>query len=131
MTIPRRLQEIADLVRSDGVQPEESVRTILSWFGFQRRGRAVSADIRRALRRLSLSTEPNFETVYLDANVRFVSSNGDRKQRDGSGSAGSTHHSPSEASIPSDSSQPKEFVNSTPSDPTYRIGRLESANKKP
>jgi CBS domain-containing protein len=66
-----RLQAIATSLREGRASPEETVRTLLSWFGAERRGYRVVAMIRRALEQADLLTDPDFESVYIDAPVAF------------------------------------------------------------
>ncbi len=48
-----------------------TVRTLLSWFGAQRRGSWVSQQVREGLRQAGLTTEPDFESTYIDSEVQF------------------------------------------------------------
>jgi predicted transcriptional regulator len=68
--IPDQLTEIADQVHQ-GNERSESVRTVLSWFGAARRGKWTVVEVRKALRKLKLVTEPDFEDVWIDAVVAF------------------------------------------------------------
>jgi hypothetical protein len=58
--IPATLKEVAD----QGGRREVvnvTVRTLLSWFGTERRGYWKVREIRKALNKLKLRTEPDFE----------------------------------------------------------------------
>ena len=68
--IPDQLKDIADQVYQ-GAERTESVRTLLSWFNADRRGKWVVGDIRKALRKLKLATQPDFEDVWIDAPIKF------------------------------------------------------------
>lgn len=90
-----------------GVAPQkETVRAFLLWFNAERRGFRVVRRIRSALRRHGVATSPDFEYSWLDGSVSFVtaSSNGD---------GGVLTEGTAVA------------------DPTFRIGRLDAANKSP
>lgn len=90
-----------------GVAPQkETVRAFLLWFNAERRGFRVVRRIRSALRRHGVATSPDFEYTWLDGSVTFVtaSTNGD-----GGVLAEGT----------------------AVADPTFRIGRLDAANKSP
>lgn len=101
-----KLTAIAEQI-SKGVAPQrESVRSFLLWFGSERRGYRVVRRIRHALRRYGLSTFPDFEYAYIDGFISFVKAPADTEV---SGAESGT----------------------AITDPTYRIGRLESANKTP
>jgi hypothetical protein len=56
--IPPQLKQIAD---DNGADRTVSVRTMLSWFGAERRGYWKVKDIRKALNKLKLRTVPDFE----------------------------------------------------------------------
>jgi CBS domain-containing protein len=69
--VPAQLKEIADQV-AQGNQRNESVRTLLSWFGAERRGYWKVREIRKALSKVKLTTEPDFEGAWIDATVAFL-----------------------------------------------------------
>src|ERR1700722_12297565 len=69
--VPPELANIADLVRK-GEIPRATVRTLLSWFRFQRRGFFVVYGIRSCLNSLRIQTEPDFEAAWIDASITFV-----------------------------------------------------------
>jgi hypothetical protein len=52
--------------------PMVTVRTFLHWFGAYRRGYLIVTEIRDALQKAGLRTEPDFESEYIDAEIRFV-----------------------------------------------------------
>ena len=99
-----RADDKLDAVLQDlkkGVRPpDETVRSLLSWFGAERRGLWVVSSIRRALNDRGLATIPNFEHAWIDARVTFV-----KKPKVGN------------PEIEPDN------------DPTFRVGRLDAANK--
>jgi hypothetical protein len=69
--IPDQLKEIANRVNQGG-ERSETVRTLLSWFEAERRGYWKVQEIRKALRKLKLKTEPDFEDAWIDAPIAFV-----------------------------------------------------------
>ena len=69
--VPAQLKEIVDQV-TEGNERKETVRTLLSWFGAERRGYWWVRDIRKALNKAKLKTEPDFEEAWIDASVSFV-----------------------------------------------------------
>ena len=129
--IPQRLAEIASQVHDGGNPPPETVRTFIGWFGAQRRGFWIVRDIRRALESLKIQTQPDFEGEYIDALIDFVADRQDIEPL--SSEIGSTVASNGRL----DNCEFKEdevthaFVSGAIIDPTYRIGRLESANRYP
>lgn len=101
-----KLISIAEQLRKGVVPPKESVRSFLLWFDSERRGYRVIRRVRSALRRYGVATSPDFEWAYIDGQITFIKA-------------------PPEAQVPqgvADDSAP---------DPTYRIGRLGSANRVP
>ncbi len=70
--IPKQLTEIADALHKGEAPSSETVRTLLSWFGAQRRRYSAVENIRRSLDQLGIKTDPDFELTYIDAPIRFV-----------------------------------------------------------
>ena len=68
MLIPDPLQNIANEVAATGASRRAKVRTMLSWFGFERRGDRVINTIREALREVSLRTKPDFADPEVGVN---------------------------------------------------------------
>src|SRR6266566_1927447 len=101
-----RLNEIARQLRRGERPSAETVRTVLSWFGAQRRSTWMVSRIRIALKNAGLETVPDVWSTYLDGNLRFV-------LRDDS------FNKPSETPPVENSTQPT--VSVVPSDPTYRL----------
>jgi CBS domain-containing protein len=97
-TLEEQIGLIAEQLKKGVQPPEESVRTILSWVGAERRGSWVVERIRKALDECAITTTPNFEQVWIDARVEFVK-------------------------------KPKGDETGLGDDPTYRVGRLDAANK--
>jgi len=127
--VPAQLKEIADQV-TQGSERRETVRTLLSWFGAERRGYWRVRQIRKALNKAKLKTEPDFEEAWIDASIVFV-----LKLK-----AGKTQSS--EESSPksdADSGKGQEISDLTPvskkvaDDATNRIkiGMLAAANRPP
>lgn len=121
--IPEELREVAERVKN-GARPRATVRTVLRWFGAERRGLRKVRDVRRALKRLKLTTTPEFEGAYIDSQVTFVSSAATRNGKQAQMTNGTEQSATVIESVPAGSVAPI-----IPVDPTYRVGRLESANK--
>ncbi len=99
--IASRLKREAD----QGLKPKPEVvplRRLLSWFGYERRGRFAVTLIRRKLERFGLHTTPDFEYCYIESSI----------------SISSLH--------PGDAESTQEM-----DDPTVRVGILEAANREP
>jgi CBS domain-containing protein len=125
----RKLEQISAQL-NDRVAPQPAtVRELLQWFGAKRRGSGTVYTIKGALYDKNLRTEPSFELQYLDGPLEFKigKREGDVFRFD-EDSAAST----SSAEIllfPSVQRGPGGRLIIT--DPTYRIGRLPSANVVP
>lgn len=106
----------------NGQTPElVSVRTFLSWFNAQRRGWWVVNEIENALEHLELETEPEFDSAYIDSLIKFkkVVPATDIKVKSveiGSELVATENIAEKEK---------EEYYD----DPTYRISKLEAANK--
>jgi CBS domain-containing protein len=116
----RRLEEIAEQLKR-GEKPEaETVRTLLSWFGTQRRGYAINQIIEKSLNQLGITTQPDFRFSYIDSPVAFVRAVGRPKESE----------QVVETEKPTDPAlEPAVTVGGANQDPTYRIGRLPAANQ--
>jgi predicted transcriptional regulator len=112
---PQQLKTIAEQVH-DGATARCTVRELLRWYTYERRGRFIIWAIRRDLARLKLRTEPDFEAAYIDGELSF-------------------EKLVEQASTPNPSPELEEvqavLVTSELEDPTHRIGRLPSANSRP
>ena len=61
--VRQRLHRIADELAATGTSRRESVRNLLSWFDFQRRGEWAVYTVRQALKEAGLRTRPDFADV--------------------------------------------------------------------
>jgi CBS domain-containing protein len=123
--VPHELQQIAQLV-AKGERPQVSVRVLISWFfGAQRRGRWTVGLVREALTYLKLTTNPDFDWIHLDGLVTISPNEGVPVD----GSAATSSVTPTELSQNNTTSD-QPIVNES-IDPTFRIGRLDIANKPP
>lgn len=132
MTTYAQLDSIAEQVQK-GENPRHSVRNILSWFGVERRGVRVVAEIRRQLRSRKLETRPDFTDAWIDAEVAFARK--EAKETPLAGTPGEATPVAAEAkatasapgaptSAPDISQAPKLF-----DDPVQRIGKMSAANQ--
>jgi len=135
--IPQELQKVADMAKAGGDPPRATVRTLLSWFHAQRRGSFIVWLIGQRLKLLGIRTLPHFNAVWLDSEVSFVplspeeAAEGPLDEGDGrterAGSGPSTGVSATlEAGLGGTEAA---LVGGAIEDPTYRIGKLEAANK--
>lgn len=120
--IPQPLADIATQVQ-EGQTPLIAVRTLLSWFyGSQRRGRWIVSIIREALDELNLKTDPDFDWVHLDAFVSIIPKTGISAEVESTVTLDT--QCTAEVEVAERLSQPYR-------DPTFRIGRLDLANRAP
>jgi hypothetical protein len=98
-----KLKAISDQLKSGIVPPKESVRSFLRSFSAERRGYNVVNGIRQQLKKHGLTTVPDFDYQYIDGLIGFA--------------------------LATNATQVD--VNTSSIDPTYRVGRLPSANKTP
>lgn len=101
-----KLKAIVGLLKKGVAPPPETVRSFLLWFGAERRGFRWIRHIRWKLKNHGLVTVPDFEYAYIDSQIGFQRSAGDE-------------------------STSSDEQDATSQDPTYRVGRLDSANKTP
>lgn len=107
MLYEEKLQEIVNQIK-EGIKPQPvSARTFIGWFGAQRRSTWNVWYIRDNLSKYKLATDPDFEYAYIDSFINIVSA-------------------PKKKTV-----QTEETVREVRNDPTYRIGKLASANKPP
>ncbi|HWY50882.1 MAG TPA: CBS domain-containing protein [Chthoniobacterales bacterium] len=104
-----KLKNIAEQLKRGVAPPKETVRSFLLWFGFARRGYRVVHWVRHGLEQYGLTTQPDFEYAYIDGYISFATATGVGGKAERSGATSGT----------------------AAADPTYRIGRLESANSPP
>jgi len=132
MRVPPKLVEINKEVEQ-GKTPSETVRSFLYWFLAERRGWRVVRQIRAALDSLGLKTVPDFEYAYIGQSVRFVRAEPVQSLDQTAPSDRSTQVESSDPLVDSSgfSTGNEGPVVSHPSDPTYRIGKLPAANRKP
>ncbi len=118
--IPVSLTTAAEAVKKDGFHCT-TVRALLAWFYAERRGRLVVHEIRRALSELELKTDPDFEGIHIDDTISLRSVHDARAE--------STEKEIEENSEATDSTN----LSSTGryQDPTYNIGKLDSAVSAP
>jgi hypothetical protein len=125
--IPEPLLEIAEKVRG-GQTPSITLRTLLSWYGAERRGGWRNRKIREALQLLRIRTEPSIESAYIDGPVLFFA-NEEASSREASVKPESLQEVVPTGISPGSTISKEELE--LYGDPTYRIGRLASANRIP
>jgi CBS domain-containing protein len=119
-----RLKTISAVIEQGGPAPSETVRSLLSWFGAQRRGYLVVAVIQAALDRAGLTTEPDFESAFIDSHIQFrpkPKPGGD--QLDPPLSTSTSAHAEAGADHSASSAGY--------SDPSFRLSKLAAANNIP
>ncbi len=125
MYLPEKLIEINKrLDKNEKVDPV-SVRTLLNWFwGSQRRGWWVVKTIESALAELEMETFPDFNSAYIDSLIEFRKITPlSKKQK----TAKTTYEQTDKELENIADKSTDEILNID--DPTFRISRLEAANK--
>lgn len=104
-----KLSEISEQIQSGQTPEKTTVREFLSWFDAQRRGQVVVSHIRHKLKTFELVTFPDFEYAYIDQAISF------------------------RPLVPEEAESEAELqpLGMPRTDPTYRIGKLHSANQPP
>lgn len=118
-----QLLEAAQRIANGDAPLQVSVRTMLEWFGAERRGTQISELIRATLSGFDLETRPDFESVHADALVSLVQSAPAKSPDDPppAADAGPSETSPSPAAP---SSAQQSAIAST-----FRIGTLAEARR--
>lgn len=129
-----RLREAAEKIKA-GETIALTVREFLSWFGFQRRSYLNVDAVRDALAETGLITIPNFEFVWLDSPIHLATPPPPEPEHVAtaesnldSSSEGDAASLVEESAVEAASLATSIFQDS---DPTYRVGRLQSANRPP
>jgi len=113
-----KLKQIAEQLKSSGQHAKPvTPRELLGWFGAYRRGPLIVKNIRSALFNAKLATKPDFEGAWVDGLIELVpqveaprlETQESLSNADASGTA----------------------AGQITADPTYRIGKLRSANTPP
>ena len=65
------LARISEQIKKGSAGPTETVRTLISWFGAERRGYWVVEEINKALDAHNLVTDPNFESTWIGGQITF------------------------------------------------------------
>ena len=84
--VRKRLHSIADELAATGTSRRTSVRKLLSWFDFQRRGEWVVYTVRQALKEAGIRTKPDFgdvDDVGFDSFVQFELDPSESDRQDG------------------------------------------------
>lgn len=121
--IPPQLRAMAE---GDGPDRTVTVRILLSWFGAERRGYWKVKEIRKALNKLKLRTEPDFEQAWIDGDITFVPK---PAKREPAGSA--SGNVPVEQSGEANETAEPTTKSETDSISRIKIGVLPAANRTP
>lgn len=123
LRVPPELRKAAQDVIQDRQTRRVTVRELLRWFGAERRGKWVVADIRVKLRRAKLMTSPDFESPWIGGTVRLIEAYSKPPEP-------MPMRAQSDAG-PTESAAAVEEPGFRPADPAHQLSRLEAANKAP
>jgi len=116
-----QLEEIADQLKRNERPGKVTVRNLLGWFGSQRRGSYTAYYIEQQLQKAGLVTRPDFRIPWLDGEIEFeLTPPAQTVQVEVDGTLKLAVAAPNGDSA-------AVLIR----DPTYRIGRLRSANVTP
>ncbi len=109
-----RIAAIAEQLRNGAAVESITIRTLLSWFGAQRRGSFIVYWIRQVLQENGITTEPDFQSEWIDSNIQFALT--------------------SELTLPQSpegpgSSEAVVLVGGAIADPAHKVGQLDAANR--
>ena len=119
--VPEQLRLVAEQVYATNSPRAVKVRRFLSWFGVKRRGYLVVRQIRSALKRTKLVSEPDFESANMEGRIKLSPA---PIQTSVKGKARSQVKPVAPEAVPTDNQA--ELL-----DPTPRLGTLDPANRKP
>lgn len=124
MPIPDRLRAVAEQLKKGEAPRPETVRSFLGWFNAERRGYYIVLDIKKALKKLNVETVPDFESAFIDAMIEFqLVEPAPVPEPEGSVITAA----PAAPIV----TPPVVVIGGGIPDPTYRIGKLASANRRP
>lgn len=128
-----RLNEIIRELKAGMPSNPISVREFISWFGAERRGYMVAYKIRKALENLGVKTEPDFDSVPLDAKITIYAPPRSDATTHEAGECldEATESGNGELAIPETVFQPQdELISGAVSEPAFRVSRLEASDVK-
>lgn len=104
----------------DGTPVQFTPRELLSWWGAARRGRRVVEMVRKELKKKKVTTEPDFDSVYIDAPIMLIKAEAKSK-----GSKSPKPRSIEQGKLAESANQ------AVTAEPAHRINRLYAANREP
>lgn len=119
----------------DGIKPEPiTVRQLMAWIGSTRRGARVVYHVRSYLKRNSMGTRPDFESVPLDATIEFykitiqTQTISPEEIKEPTISTESTLTAAIESVAEAEIVTPPQLVSGAASEPAFLVSRLPAAN---
>jgi CBS domain-containing protein len=126
--IPPALHDVGEKLRKGESPPSITVRELLGYFGSRRRGFYKVQEIKNAFRHLHITTYPDFEDIWIDGQIQFLSVPDTGRALD-KGKAGNTGEGEAANGDELGNIAPSSSPPIAPSDPTFRIGALPAANQ--
>lgn len=128
-----RLDEILRELKDGMASSPISVREFISWFGAERRGYMVAYKIRKVLESLGVTTQPDFDSVPLDAKITIYAPLGNDEAiqetnecvDEAIGYSNADSVTTETAFLPED-----ELISGAVSEPAFRVSRLEASDVK-
>ncbi|MDF0732322.1 CBS domain-containing protein [Pseudomonas entomophila] len=121
----------------EGIEPEPiPVRALISWIGSTRRGTRVVYQIRSYLNKHNIGTHPDFESVPLDATIKFYKKPEQsipaisEKNTEQTVTLESTFAVEIQSTMDAEVIISRELVSGAAAEPAFRVSRLPAANVK-
>lgn len=121
MNVPPELGSAAERILSAGLSETVSVRDLVSWFGFQKRGKQVVAQVRSAVAKVGLMTWPDFRVIHFDGVIELRPA----------GQSATPSPSLEQTFLPSADDQADCDLETEDEDPVPRLALLSAANRRP
>jgi len=129
--IPPEIQAAAERLREGETLPPITVRQLLTYFGAKRRGFYVVEYIRDVLNSLKIKTDPDFQDLWIDSDIRLVpASQSEAFAEDIAEAATEVGGRDGGADNQHATGATTGNTDYGSRDPTFRIGALEAANRE-
>jgi predicted transcriptional regulator len=122
LEIADELRSVVKELKGGKTATPVTIRTFLSWFGMQRRTASNIELINAQLKAAGIRTVPNYLDIWVDTPIAFELITSSKKLSSGDPVA-TPSSTVKSVETPEDSK--------SPDDPSFRIGKIESANRPP
>jgi len=123
MRVPQALRELAEAVKTSNDPHPLTVRELLHWYDYSRRGSWIVEIIEKHLTQLGVMTIPKFAGAYIDATI-YLAPKTETKEN-------VRETEPAAISDTTPANSDRSTVASGPHDPLHQISRIKAANTPP